>query len=97
MLIVFLFLAIGIYVGLYLAWDYMSGHLTTPTAWLSSLNNMFLMPETQIFQLFRLLLFLILIYVILDLTKTTAKRALKKKPPPEEMKLKSTIADKAKQ
>lgn len=97
MLIVFLFLAIIIYVGLYFAWDYMSGNLSTPTAWLTSLNNMFLMPETQIFQLFRLLLILILLYVILDIMKVTTKKALKKKPPPEEMKLKSTIRDSANQ
>jgi hypothetical protein len=96
-LIVLLLLAIIIYAGLYFAWDYMSGNLSTPTAWLASLNNMFLMPETQIFQLFRLLLFLIALYVFLDVMKVTTRKALKKKPPPEEMKLKSTIRDNANQ
>lgn len=95
MLIVYLFLAIAIYAGLYFAADFMAGHLDTPTSWLNSLNNMIVMPESQLFQIARILILLCAIYVMFDFIKTTGKKALKKKSPPEEMKLKSTVADKA--
>ncbi len=94
MLIVYLFLAIAIYVGLYFAADFMAGHLDTPTAWLRSLNQMLVMPEMQVFQIARLLILLCAIYVVFDLIKTAGKKALKKKPPPEEMKLKSSVSKK---
>lgn len=97
MLIVYLFLAIAIYVGLYFAVDFLSGNLATPTSWMNSLNHMLVMPESQLFQIARLLLLLFAIYVVFDFIKSAGKKALKKKPPPEEMKLKSTVSDKTNQ
>ena len=94
MLIVYLFFAIAVYVGLYFAMDFLSGNLATPTAWLISFNRMLVMPEMQVFQIARLLILLCAIYVVFDLIKTAGKKALKKKPPPEEMKLKSSVSEK---
>jgi hypothetical protein len=88
MLILFLFAAIAIYMGLYFAFDYFNQRLDTPTSWLASLNRMFLYPDDQIFFLFRALLLLMAIYVVFDLLRSAAKSGLKRKPPPEEMKLK---------
>ena len=97
MLIVYLFFAIVIYAGLYMATAFMSGHLDTPRAWMESLNRMLIMPESQLFQFARLLILLFAVYVAFDFIKTTGKKAFKKKLPPEEMKLKSTVSDKSNQ
>jgi uncharacterized membrane protein len=88
MVILLLLAAIAIYMGLYFAFDYFSHRLDTPTAWLASLNRMFLWPEDQIFSLFRFLLMLLVLYTLFDFARTTAKKGLKRKAPPEEMKLK---------
>ena len=90
MLILLLFIAIAFYVGLYFAWDFMSGHLDRPTAWLASLQNMLLTPEPLIFQLLRGLILVVILYLVGDALLSLAKQATKKKPPPEEMKLKAT-------
>lgn len=98
MLIIMLFVAVAVYIGLYLAWDFFSGHLNTPTAWLDSLNRMMLRPESEIFFTLRGLILVIALYVIGDFLMTTGKRVLKRKEPPEEMKLKTNAlpADKVK-
>ena len=94
MLIVFLFVGIAIYMGLYFAWDFVSGHLDRPTAWLASIQRMFFMPETMIFRIFWILLILVAAYVVADFLISSARRGLKKKAPPDEMKLKQiTTAD----
>jgi hypothetical protein len=89
-LIVFLLLGIVIYVGLYLAWDFMAGRLQGPTAYLASLQRMMFVPDNFAFELLRGILLIVMLYVIGDLLLTAAKRGLKKKPPPDEMKLKQT-------
>ena len=91
MLIVFLLLAIAIYMGLYFAMDYFAHRLDTPTAWLSSFNRMVMRPEEQIFFLLRGLILCVALYVVGDFLLSTAKRGLKKKPPPDEMKLKTSV------
>ncbi len=90
MLIVFLFVGIAIYMGLYFAWDFLSGHLVGPTAWLASFQRMILWPEPLIFQMLRGLILVIVLYLIGDFLMSLAKNGLKKKPPPDEMKLKVT-------
>lgn len=95
MLIVYLFIAIAAYVGLYFASDFIAGHLDTPKAWMESLNQLIIMPSSQLFQVARLLLLLFAVYVVFDFIKSTSKRAFKKKPPPEKMELKSTVSEKA--
>ena len=94
MLIVFLFLGIAIYMGLYFAWDFISGRLQGPTAWLASFQRMVFVPEHMIFRLFWIVLIVMGAYLVADFIISTAKRGLKKKAPPEEMKLKQiTTAD----
>ena len=79
MLIVFLFVAIVLYVGLYFAWDFLSGHLDGPTAWLASFQRMILWPDELIFQMLRGLILIVLLYVIGDFLMSLAKNGLKKK------------------
>lgn len=88
MLIVFLFVGIALYVGLYFAWDFLSGHLDGPTAWLASFQRMILWPDVLIFQMLRGLILIIAFYLVGDFLMSLAKTGLKKKPPPDEMKLK---------
>ena len=91
MFIVFLFLSIAIYMGLYFAMDYFAHRLDTPTAWLSSFNRMVVQPEETIFLLLRGLILCVALYVVGDFLLSIAKRGLKKKPPPDEMKLKTAV------
>ncbi|RYG73957.1 hypothetical protein EON80_02825 [bacterium] len=79
MVIIALLGAFVFYVALYLIWESTQSRLDSVNAVLHALNNMMWVPQNTVFTVFRVVLLLATAYVVLDMFRSAAKRATRKK------------------
>lgn len=79
MLIIALLGAFFFYIALFLIWESTQTRLDSVNAILIALNNMMWMPQNVVFTTFRVILLVATGYVVLDIFRSAAKRATRKR------------------
>ena len=74
MLIIGLFAAFVLYIGLYLFWTVAQTHVSVPTAFVMKFNEMMLMPGETVFVIFRGLILCTAFYVAADFVASYLRR-----------------------